>query len=125
MVVSGSLAVVSCLGVALLVRPGVSMLVLAPLFLLVGLSTMGWNALYITLAADLAPERAATVVGAGTMVNFLGMVIGTPIFGAIADATHSYAPAWAALAGWCALGTVVATRINDPDVRALELREVV
>jgi MFS family permease len=113
MVFSGSLAVASCAATALLVRPGVPLPVLGALFLLVGLSTMGWNALYITLAAELTPDRAATVVGAGTMINFLGMVLGTPVFGAIADAAHSYAPAWLALALWCALGTALATQIRE------------
>src|SRR5207248_2553228 len=79
----------------------------------VGLSTMGWNALYITLAAEVTEHRVATVVGAGTMVNFAGMLLITPVFGAVADAAHSYAPAWVALAAWCALGTVLATRIRE------------
>jgi MFS family permease len=114
MVINGSLAIVCCLGTSLLVRHGVPLPLLGALFLLLGLSTMGWNALYITLAAELMPDRAATVVGAGTMVNFLGMLLGTPLFGAIADAAHSYAPAWAALAVWCALGTLLATRIREP-----------
>jgi MFS family permease len=114
MVISGALAIACCLGTSLLVRPGVPLPLLGGLFLLLGLSTMGWNALYITLAAELVPDRAATVVGAGTMVNFLGMLLGTPLFGAIADAAHSYAPAWAGLAGWCALGTLLATRIREP-----------
>ena len=113
MVLSGCIAVLSCLGAGLLVRPGAPVALLGVLFLLLGLSTMGWNALYITLAADIAPERAATIVGAGTMVNFIGLVIGTPVFGAIADAAGSYAPAWVALAGWCAIGTILATRIAE------------
>ena len=113
MVLNGGLAVLVCLGAAWLVRPGVPAVVLGGLFLLVGLSTMGWNALYITLAAEVTEHRAATVVGAGTMVNFAGMLLITPVFGAVADAAHSYAPAWVALAAWCALGTVLATRIRE------------
>jgi MFS family permease len=113
MVFSGGLAVVCCLAAAWLVRPGMPMLVLSVLFLLIGLSTMGWNALYITLASELTVDRAATVVGAGTMLNFAGMLLVTPLFGLVADAAHSYAPAWVALAAWCALGTVLATRIRE------------
>jgi len=41
------------------------------------------------------------------------MVIGTPIFGTIADAADSYAPAWMALALWCDIGTGPATRIRE------------
>jgi MFS family permease len=114
LVLDGSLAVACCLAAALVVRPGVPAAVLGALFLLLGLATMGWNALYITLAAELMPDRPATIVGAGTMVNFAGMLLGTPIFGAIADGAHSYGPAWAALAVWCALGTLLATRIREP-----------
>ena len=113
MAFNGGLAVVCCLAVAWLVQPGVPVPLLGALFVLVGLSTMGWNALYITLASELAVERAATVVGAGTMLNFAGMLVVTPLFGAIADAARSYAPAWVALAAWCALGTLLALRIRE------------
>jgi MFS family permease len=121
MIFCGGLAVACCLGAAWLVRPGTPFLVLSVLFLLVGLSTMGWNALYITLASELTVDRAATVVGAGTMLNFAGMLLVTPLFGLIADAAHSYTPAWVALAAWCGLGTVLATRIREGSRAAMAI----
>src|SRR5205814_8497072 len=78
MVLNGGLAVLVCLGAAWLVRPGVPAGVLGGLFLLVGLSTMGWNALYITLAAEVTRHRAAAVVGARAMGNLAGMPATTP-----------------------------------------------
>jgi ACS family hexuronate transporter-like MFS transporter len=113
MTLCGALGIASTLGAAILIRPGTPTLVLGFLAFLLGLSTMGWNALYITLASEIEPTRAATVVGAGTMLNFLGMLVITPAFGTIADHVHSFSTAWLALAGWCALGTLAAAVIRD------------
>ena len=109
----GVLAVAACAAMALLAhgRPPLALLVL--LAFLLGLTTMGWNALYITLSSEVTPHRAATVVGAGTTVTFTGMLIVTPLFGSIADHAGSYTPAWLALAAWSALGAVIGFTIRD------------
>lgn len=113
MVQAGGLAVLACFAMAGLGHGHPPAPVLAALAFALGLTTMGWNALYITLASELAPDRPATAVGAGTTVTFIGMLVATPVFGAIADRAGSYTPAWLALAGWCALGTVIAFTIRD------------
>ncbi len=105
---AGALAVLAALAMAWLGHGHTPVVVLGGVAFALGLTTMGWNALYITLASELAPEHPATAVGAGTTVTFTGMLLATPIFGAIADRSGSYTPAWIALAGWCALGTLVA-----------------
>src|SRR5262249_37252861 len=79
-----------------------------------GLSCMGWNALYITLSAEAVPvQNAATAVGAGTTVTFIGMFAIPPVFGVIADHAGSYVWSWLALGAWALLGTVLALAIRD------------
>lgn len=112
MLMTGGLAVVACLAMAQ-VRGAVAVPLLVGLCFLLGLSTMGWNALYITLTAEAVPvHRAATAIGAGTTVTFIGMFAVTPVFGAIADG-YGYGTAWLALAGWTLLGTLVALAVRD------------
>lgn len=112
----GALAVASTLAAAALVRPATPVVVLGAVAFLLGLTAMGWNALYITLASEIQPDRAATVVGAGTMLNFTGMLVVTPVFGSVADA-RGFSTAWVALAAWCAIGTLLAAAIREPGGR--------
>ena len=109
----GVLAVVACAAMAIFGhgRPPLALLVL--LAFLLGLTTMGWNALYITLSSEVTPHRAATVVGAGTTVTFTGMLLVTPLFGLVADRAGSYTPAWMALAGLAAVGAAIGFTIRD------------
>lgn len=124
MTASGAMAAISALGGAALIRPGTPAIALAGLAFLLGLSMMGWNALYITLASEIEPARAATVVGAGTMLTFSGMLVVTPVFGSIADHAGGFTLAWLALAGWCVLGTVLAMLIPEPRRRLVATPEV-
>jgi MFS family permease len=114
MSMSAGLAVVACLAMATLGHGAASALALVLLAFLLGLSCMGWNALYITLSAEVVPvQHAATAVGAGTTVTFIGMFAVPPVFGLIADHTGSYAWSWAALGGWALLGLLVSLAIRD------------
>jgi MFS family permease len=80
---------------------------------------MGWNALYITLTAEVVPiEHAATAVGAGATVTFTGMFAVPPVFGLIADHTGSFFWSWVALGGWALVGTLLATGVRDRVVLA-------
>jgi len=113
MVTCACLSVAGCLAMALLRGPAAPLLLALVSFGL-GLSTMGWNALYITLSADAVPiSGAATAVGAGTTVTFTGMFLVTPLFGLIADHTGSYTVSWLALAAWCGAGVLVGLGIRD------------
>lgn len=114
MALSGGLAVLSCLAMALLGHGAVGLAGLAAIAFLLGLSCMGWNALYITLSAEAVPiENAATAVGTGTSITFLGMFAVPPVFGLIADHTGSYAWSWLALAGFSLAGAVLGLAIRD------------
>ena len=114
MSLSAALAVGACAAMGLLGHRGAGAPLLALLAFLLGLSCMGWNALYITLSAEVVPiQHAATAVGAGTTITFIGMFAVPPVFGLIADHTGSYAWSWLALAGWAALGVLVSLAIRD------------
>jgi sugar phosphate permease len=114
MAMAGGLAVLSALAMAGSSLVRLPVVALALLVLLLGLSALGWNALYITLCAEVGPvERAATVVGLGTTVTFTGMLLLTPLLGLIADRTGSYAPAWAGLGLLELVGVILALGARD------------
>jgi ACS family hexuronate transporter-like MFS transporter len=114
MVLSGALAIAACLAMAAFGHRGTHALALAGIAFLLGLSCMGWNALYITLTAEVVPVRnAATAVGAGATITFTGMFAVPPIFGLIADHTGAYSWSWFALGAWALVGTMVALAIRD------------
>ncbi len=116
MLLAGLLGILSCSGMALLDGQVAMPLVLTLAFLL-GFSTMGWNALYITLLAEAVPARnAATALGLGLTVSFSGMFVVSPVFGLLADRSGSYALSWAALALWAALGTAIGFGIRERPV---------
>jgi MFS family permease len=114
MSMTAALAVVACAAMAVLGHGATPPAVLILVAFALGLSCMGWNALYITLSAEVVPvEHAATAVGAGTTVTFIGMLVVPPVFGLIADHTGTYAWSWLALGGWAATGLLVSLAIRD------------
>ena len=56
--------------------------------------SLGFNGLYLTFAAEVGQEMMGTSVGYATAIWALGVVIGVPIFGYIADKTSSYDLSW-------------------------------
>src|SRR5262249_12778930 len=107
MVLSGSLAVLSCAAMALAGHGAVGLPGLAAIAFGLGLPCRGWSALYLTLSAGAAPiETAAPAVGPGTTIPFLGMFAIPPLFGLVADRAGSYAWSWLALAAFALAGTL-------------------
>jgi predicted MFS family arabinose efflux permease len=116
MVLSGSLAVVSCLAMALFGRGGAGTPGLVTIVFLLGLSSLGWNALYITLSAEAVPiQNAATAVGTGSTITFTAMFAVPPVFGLIADHTGSYTWSWLTLGAFGLVGAMVGLAIRDRD----------
>jgi len=65
---------------------------------LLGASAIGWNGVYLAAVARQAPPGQAGVATGGTLLfTFLGVVVGSPTFGALAGASGSYGVAFAAL----------------------------
>lgn len=111
---SAALAVVACAAMAVLGHGAAGTPGLVAIAFLLGLSCLGWNALYITLSAEVVPiQHAATAVGAGTTITFIGMFAVPPVFGLIADHTGTYAWSWLALAAWSAVGVAIALLVRD------------
>ena len=66
---------------------------------LLGASAIGWNGVYLaTVARQAPPGQASTATGGTLMFTFMGVVCGSPAFGALASASGSYRVAFAALA---------------------------
>lgn len=62
---------------------------------LLGATAIGWNGVYATLVGELA--RGDSVAGAAALAmtaNFVGVILGPPLFGLVVDLTESYALAW-------------------------------
>ena len=67
---------------------------IAPLFAVValfGATAIGWNGVQLAEVARHAPPgEAGAITGAAAFVGFSGVVVGPPLFGALAALTGSY-----------------------------------
>ncbi|MFV0283557.1 MAG: MFS transporter [Castellaniella sp.] len=100
-----SLLIALCALVTPLLRMIDSNLAVLVVLCLFGGSAIGWNGVYLAEVARQAPGNQASMATAGTLsMTFLGVVVGPPIFGAVAAMTGSYGFAYATLlvpAGIC------------------------
>ena len=65
---------------------------------LLGASAIGWNGVYLaTVARQAPPGQAGTATGGTLLFTFMGVMAGSPAFGALAGASGSYRVAFAAL----------------------------
>ena len=93
-----------------LLQPQWPTLLIWAIVALLGASAIGWNGVYLATVARQAPPGQAGVATGGTLLfTFMGVVCGSPAFGALAGASGSYRIAFAALAlpGALALGLLV------------------
>jgi MFS family permease len=66
---------------------------------LYGATAVGWNGVFLAEVARLAPEgRVAIVTGGTQFFTFAGVLVGPPVFGAIAAASGSYGTAFVLVA---------------------------
>ena len=64
-----------------------------------GATAVGWNGVYLATVARLVPQPQAGTATAGALFfTFFGVVLGPPVFGAVAAALGGLAPAFACLA---------------------------
>jgi len=64
----------------------------------VGMSSVGWNSVYVTLISEIAPRsKVGLFSGLSLMVMSMGTILGTPFAGFIQDRTHSYVVMWLTL----------------------------
>ena len=82
-----------------LLQPQWPTLLIWAIVALLGASAIGWNGVSLATAARQAPPGQAGVATGGTLLfTFMGVVCGSPAFGALAGASGSYRIAFAALA---------------------------
>jgi sugar phosphate permease len=85
MMILGIVATTGMLGTAL-VTPGVPGGVIYLFAFFLGISFLGWNAVLMVRVAEIAgAELAASVMGIMSTLAWVGIVIGPPVFGAVAD----------------------------------------
>ena len=110
-----SLVAVVCCLTMVLVGPSTPLPLLILFAVVLGLSLLGWNGLYVTIVAESTSIRAAaTAVGAGLTVTNLGSFAVPPLFGLLIDLSSSYSVFWLALGGWVSLGAVLGSLIREP-----------
>jgi ACS family hexuronate transporter-like MFS transporter len=64
---------------------------------LMGFTVIGWNALVMTLGAEIVgPGLAGTYMGFAIAIGYVGVVLGPPVFGYLVD-VFNYRLAWSAL----------------------------
>lgn len=79
-----------------LLTQGVSLLVLGLVLAVFGSAAVGWNGVYLAEVARQAPaDQVGLATGGALTCTFLGVVLGPPLFGAIASLSTSYRLAFA------------------------------
>jgi predicted MFS family arabinose efflux permease len=92
--------VMALCGVALaLLTPEWSRAAVLAVCALYGATAVGWNGVFLAEVARLAPEgRVAVLTGGTQFFTFGGVLLGPPLFGAIASSTGSYGVGFVAAA---------------------------
>ncbi len=86
-----------------------------------GTTAVGWNGVYLAAIARLAPSgQTAFVTGGALAFTYLGVVIGPPMFGAIAEASGSFSVAFSLLAVPLLLCAFLLLGLDDPRRAAAE-----
>jgi len=74
-----------------LINPSWSTFAIVAVVILFGVTAIGWNGVYLAEAARLAPVGQVSAATGGTLFfTFLGVVLGPPVFAAVASGTDSY-----------------------------------
>jgi predicted MFS family arabinose efflux permease len=80
--------------------PGWPISLVSALFLVLGLSAVGWNGVYLSEIARLSPREAVgSVTGAAMFVTFMGVFVGPGLFSALHGFLGSYARSYGLLVG--------------------------
>ena len=76
--------------------------------MLLGFTIASWASLMQTIAVEsVAPEHSGSSIGYTTIGTASGAMIGPPLFGAVIDATGSFAEGWLVTAAIVAAGAVL------------------
>jgi sugar phosphate permease len=87
---------------------------LYPVVFLLGIGTVGFGGIYLTLLSELGGRGgAAKAAGVGSTIAVGGSILGPPAFGHIVDRTGSYELAWLSLAVVGAAAVVMLLFVNE------------
>lgn len=111
-------------GLAALPRD-VSVLVLLPLWLAMGVTMVGWNALMLTWAGErVSLGNAGAAMGLTTSAILFGATISAPVFGLIVQASGTYRAAWLTLAAILCAATLLLWTEARREARRAATRQV-
>ena len=89
----------------------------------VGMGAFGWVGLYFALMAEIGGARfAGLMTGLSVIFAWGGVLLGPPLFGALAQATDSYRAGWFVLTGLALAVAAVLPRLQ-PLVQRRDIRE--
>lgn len=89
------------------------------IFVVLGLSAVGWNGVYLSEIARLSPARAVgSTTGAAMFVTFTGVVIGPALFSASHGFLGSYTRSYVSLAALALIGGLLAGTVLVRERRA-------
>ena len=88
-----------------------SSVVLWPALFVLGFCAIGWNTVYVTVAAEsVGPSNVGRATGAALFFSYAGALVVPPLLGVLVDGTDSWSVAWLVAAATAGVGLVAATR---------------
>lgn len=111
-------SLVGAAGVLLLawLPPSAPFLIVVAAVIVAGGSVVGWNGVWVTMLAEVAPPGLqARSIAAGLMINQPAILVGPWVFGLFVDATGSYELAWTGLAVLLVGAAWLITRADEPE----------
>ncbi len=90
-----------------------------PVVFVLGFCVMGWNTVYVTVAAEsVPPSDVGRATGAALFFSYAGALVVPPALGVIVDGSDSWAIAWSVAAGAALVGLLAATRARQRTARS-------
>lgn len=122
-IVALQLAAVGAVAGLVLLTPAGAEATLWPVLFILGFSAIGWNGVYITMAAEsVSPANVGRATATALFFSYAGALLAPPIFGLVVEGTDSWATSWvvasAALGLALVVFTIYARRIPEPTVSA-------
>jgi ACS family hexuronate transporter-like MFS transporter len=114
LMVIGGISSIMCLVFALM-PTHMPIWVTGGLVIIFGACAIGWNAIYLVFAAELAGRgNEGRAIGISLTIAFIGHLIGAPIFGHLVDSFGSYTPSWLLFSCIMAITTLLIAFIREP-----------
>lgn len=110
------ISLLSCLMfiVISIISTGFPVLLILILSFILGISTLGYAALFVTFRAEIVgKELAGTGSGLGSAIVSIGILLGPPLFGFIVDITDSYSAGWLLLFVFQCIAIFLISKIKE------------